>query len=217
MSIKVRDAIELQKIMACRVSQQPFHGPINTIAGADMAFSADGRRNIAVITVFSFPQLRLLEIVHGTGQVRFPYIPGLLSFREAPLIIQLAGKLKLTPDLLLVDGQGIAHPRRFGLASHIGVNLDWPTIGCAKSRLIGIYRPPADARGCCCKLYDNKEVIGAVLRTREKVKCVFVSVGHRIELKQAVKIVLESAPRYRLPEPIRRAHREVTQLKKTLL
>jgi len=217
MPIKVRDAMALQKKMACRVSPQPLKVPVNIIAGADMAFSADGRQNIAVIAVFSFPQLKLLESVHGIGQVQFPYIPGLLSFREAPLIIDLAYKLRIKPDLLLVDGQGIAHPRRFGLASHIGVNLGWPTIGCAKSRLIGAYRTPGAARGCCCKLYDNKEVIGAVLRTRERVKCVFVSVGHLIELKQAVKIVLKSAPRYRLPEPIRQAHLEVTQLKKTLL
>ena len=137
--------------------------------------------------------------------VSFPYVPGMLAFREGPVILEAVGKLKLRPDLLIVDGQGIAHPRRFGIASHIGLLLDIPTVGCAKTRLVGNYEPPLRSAGSTSFLTDAKETIGAVVRTRTGVKPVFVSIGHLIDLCDSIRVVLRSCRGYRLPEPLRRA------------
>jgi deoxyribonuclease V len=212
-NIDVKAAIEKQKIMAQKVRQAPMGRPIKVIAGADCSFSRDGQYCIAAVVALSWPDLQPLAHVHAVKQVEFPYIPGLLSFREAPAIISAVQKLKNAPDVLIIDGQGRAHPRRFGLACHVGVELDISTIGCAKSRLIGVHRTPASKKGSRCRLLDDSEIIGMVLRSRQDVKCLYVSVGHLIELDQAVDIVLGCCGRYRLCEPTRRAHQMVTKLR----
>jgi deoxyribonuclease V len=154
-----------------------------------------------------------VETVAAEQETRFPYIPGLLSFREAPVCLEAVGKLRRQPDLFVIDGQGVAHPRRLGLASHLGLFFDRPTIGCAKSRLIGTYDEPGPEKGACSPLYDREEVIGAVVRTRSRVKPVFVSVGHKCTLEDAIHVTLACTTRYRIPEPTRLAHQAVSRLK----
>ncbi|HUT68422.1 MAG TPA: deoxyribonuclease V, partial [Dehalococcoidales bacterium] len=158
------------------------------------------------VVVLSYPEFELVETRIVTDRIEFPYVPGLLSFREAPLILAACEELTVTPDLLMVDGQGIAHPRRMGLASHLGLFLDIPTIGCAKSRLCGSHEEPGNEAGSYAELLDNGEVIGAAVRTRTGVKPVYVSIGHKVDLSTAIRRVLECCRGYRLPEPTRLAH-----------
>lgn len=203
----------LQTELAAKVRHDPFPGPIHTVAGADCAFSRDKKRIAAVVVVLRFPDFELIERADCVLPVRFPYIPGLLSFREAPACLAAAEKLKTTPDVFLIDGQGIAHPRRLGIASHLGLFLNRPTVGCAKSRLIGDYDDPPTARGSSSPLKDGDEILGAVLRTKSSVKSLFVSVGHLCRLDDALRITLQCCTRYRLPEPARLAHQLVTRLR----
>jgi deoxyribonuclease V len=156
----------------------------------------------------------VVESAGVRAKARFPYVPGYLSFREIPPLLEAFAKLEAVPDLIICDGQGRAHPRRFGLACHLGVLLDLPTLGCAKSRLIGEHREPGPRRGAHTQLREGGEVIGEVVRTRSGVKPVFVSVGHRVCLETARRTVLRLAVRYRLPEPVRAAHREVNRLRR---
>lgn len=167
----------------------------------------------AAVVVLELPSLRVVESAGVASRAEFPYVPGLLSFREMPPLLEAFRKLRVTPDAVLVDGQGVAHPRRCGLASHLGLVLDLPTVGCAKSRLIGEYREPGLRRGSASSLRDGGEIIGRVLRTRDGVAPLFVSVGHKISLDAAVALVLECAPRFRLPETTRQAHALVNQLR----
>ena len=190
------------------------------LAGIDCAFSKDGERILAVVVVLRLPTFELIETVSASRKVTFPYIPGLLSFREAPVCIAAIEKLQNQPDLFMIDGQGIAHPRRLGLAAHLGLFLDQPTIGCAKSRLTGTYEEPSRDKGAYSLLKDEKgkqnnqpETIGAVVRTRTNIKPVFVSVGHKCLLEDAIGVVLECSVKYRLPEPTRLAHQAVSKLK----
>ena len=176
---------------------------IDTVAGVDAGYRGD--MAYAAVVVMKLADLELLEKAVAAKPVQFPYIPGLLSFREGPVILQALHKLKTPPDLLMIDGQGIAHPRRFGIASHIGVLLDTPTIGCAKSRLLGDYKEPQRNRGSISLLTHGEETIGAAVRTRTDVKPLFVSIGHRMDLDAAIRAVLKSCRGYRLPEPLRRA------------
>jgi len=154
-----------------------------------------------------------VETVVAEEKTRFPYIPGLLSFREAPVCLEAVERLTGQPDLFMIDGQGVAHPRRLGLAAHLGLFLDKPTVGCAKSRLIGTYEEPGPEKGAYGLLHDGPEVIGAVVRTRSRVKPVFVSVGNKCTLEDAIRITLACAARYRIPEPTRLAHQAVSRLK----
>ena len=211
----IKDAIELQKKLSLLPRARRPLGPISRIAGADVSFYPGGREVLAGVVVLSFPGLDVLESVYVRDEVRFPYIPGLLSFREAPGIIAAARKLSQKPDVLILDGQGLAHPRRFGLACHVGAYLDWPTIGCAKSRLIGTHREVGVRKKSQCRLMDKNEVVGTVLRSRDGVKCIYVSEGHLVELPEAVKLILRCCRRYRLPEPVRLAHQYVTKLRQT--
>ena len=200
------EAIKLQKGLAGEVSR---HGDITTprlIAGVDISVNRWAKTGTAAAVVLSYPELEPVEIKIITDRLNLPYIPGLLSFREAPLILAACEELAATPDFLMVDGQGIAHPRRLGLASHLGLFLDIPTIGCAKSRLCGRHEEPGSERGGYAELLDNGEVIGAVARTRTGVKPVYVSIGDKIDLPTAVNFVLECCRGYRLPEPTRLAH-----------
>jgi deoxyribonuclease V len=210
----VRDAKAVQETLARRVVQTPLGHEIRTIAGVDAAFS--GGNTIAAATLFDYRSLTILEQTHAVLETTFPYIPGYLSFREGPALLTAIAQLSAPPDLLIVDGQGIAHPRRIGIASFLGVLLDIPSIGCAKSRLTGVYAEPPQIRGSWSPLTDNGETIGAVLRTKEKVKPVFVSPGHLITLAEAVAVILRCAVRYRLPEPQRAADSLAAQVKREL-
>lgn len=157
--------------------------------------------------LLDFPSLELLDYVVITAELRFPYVPGLLSFRECPPALAALRALPQRPDLLLCDGQGLAHPRRFGIACHLGILLDIPSIGAAKSRLTGIHEEPHGERGSQALLLDGEDTIGAVLRTRAKVRPIYVSIGHRVSLATAIALTLQCAPRYRIPEPTRQAHK----------
>ena len=176
---------------------------IETVAGVDTWYRDDNA--YAAVVVMNLADLKILEEAMAAKPVQFPYIPGLLSFREGPVILKALHKLKKPPDLLMIDGQGIAHPRRFGIACHIGVLLDKPSIGCAKTRLVGDYKEPQSNRGSTSFLTDGGETIGAVVRTRTNVKPLFVSIGHRMDLNASIRVVLKSCRGYRLPEPLRRA------------
>ena len=160
----------------------------------------------AAIAVLSFPELQVLEIARAEVPTTFPYVPGLLSFRETPAVLAAYERLQLKPDLLIVDGQGYAHRRRFGIACHLGVLLDIPAIGSAKSLLVGRHGQLGEERGATAELIDRREVVGMALRTRRGITPVYVSIGHRIDLPSAVRFVLDCCTRYRLPEPQRQAH-----------
>lgn len=188
-----------------RVVTHDDFGEICSVAGVDVGVKGD-RAKAAVVTL-RFPDLSLIESAVAHARVEFPYVPGFLSFREVPVIVKTLRKLKTLPDLILCDGQGYAHPRRFGLACHLGTYLDLPTIGVAKSRLVGTHGPVPRSKGHWCPLLDNDEVIGAVLRTRDDVKPLFVSIGHRISLDSAITYTLACCTRYRLPETTRLADR----------
>lgn len=198
------EAVALQRELAVRVREEPLPAPPRTIAGVDMSVKDYAVR--AAVAVLSFPALEVIDRAVWEGPVEFPYVPGLLSFREIPAVLRALEGLDALPDLIMADAQGRAHPRRIGLASHLGVLLDHPVIGVAKSRLTGIYDEPGPERGASSPLLDGNEQIGAVLRTRPGVRPLFVSVGHRVTLGDALRLTLACAVRFRLPEPTRRAH-----------
>lgn len=202
-----KDAIALQTALRGRVVREDRIGVVRRIAGVDVGFEQDGRVTRAAVAVLEYPGLALAEQVVVRVATTFPYVPGLLSFREAPAVLAAFEKVRAAPDLILYDGQGIAHPRRFGIASHVGLLLDCPSIGVAKSRLVGAHKMPANRRGAWTPLRDAGEVIGAVLRTRAGVKPLYVSIGHRVSLETAVRWTLACVTRYRLPETTRWAHR----------
>jgi deoxyribonuclease V len=176
------------------------------IAGVDISAGKRGEMAKGAVVVLSYPELRVVETKVVNGELDFPYIPGLLSFRESPLILAACERLTATPDLILVDGQGVAHPRRMGLASHLGLFLNTPTIGCAKSLLCGRHEMPGDKPGSYAEVVDRGETIGVVLRTKSVTKPIYVSIGHKIDLQTAIYWVLECCRGYRLPEPTRLAH-----------
>lgn len=180
--------------------------PIQTVAGIDVGFEQQGTIARAAIAVLQFPQLNLIEQTIARQPTQFPYIPGLLSFREIPVILAAFAQLSRLPDLLLCDAQGLAHPRRFGLACHLGVLTELPSIGVAKTRLCGSYQQPDESKGSWYALLDQDEQIGTVLRTRDRVNPLFISCGHKISLPTAIHYVLMCTTRYRLPETTRWAH-----------
>ena len=202
------EARRIQESLRDRVIREDrFGGEITTVGGVDVGFEDGGKTTRAAVVILSLPSLQLIEQVIAYQPTKFPYVPGLLSFREVPTVLAALKRLEIAPDLLLCDGQGIAHPRRFGLACHLGVLTDFPTIGVAKSRLLGTFSGLSEERGSHVPLMDKEEQIGAVLRTRSGVKPVFVSVGHRISLSSAIAYVMACTPRYRLPETTRWADR----------
>lgn len=196
-----------QKIKIVPLSKKPVF-----IAGVDAAFSEN--KVVAAACLYKYPELVPVEDAYAAAKISFPYIPGFLSFREGDAIIKAIEKLKTKPDLVLFDGQGIAHPGGIGIASHIGVVLNVPTIGCAKSRLIGDYSAPGNKKGQYSSLRYKNKTVGAVLRTRDGVKPVFVSPGHLIDLRGAIHYVIKCAVKFRLPEPVRRADRLSKEIKK---
>lgn len=197
----------MQKRLAAAVERHDRLGPVRHVGGVDVAYRRDGAALCAAAAVLRVADLRCVDAQTVAQPVTFPYRTGLLSFREAPAAIAAVRRLRVPPDLLLCDGQGIAHPRRCGLASHLGVLLDLPSIGVGKSRLVGSYREPPAERGAWSPLIDRGEVIGAVLRTRTGVRPLFVSIGHRVSLATAIEWVLRCTPRYRLPVTTRTADR----------
>ncbi|MEW8406078.1 MAG: deoxyribonuclease V [Candidatus Thiodiazotropha taylori] len=201
-----KDAIALQKQLSSQVIQVDQMSHPQRIAGVDVGFEAAGKVTRAAIAILEFPSLQLVEQAIARVPTRFPYIPGLLSFREVPAILQAIEKLSGPPDLLLCDGQGLAHPRRFGLACHLGLLTDIPSIGVAKTRLIGTHEALSQKKGSWLPLIDREEVIGAVVRSRSGVKPIYVSIGHRISLSSAVNYVLAATTHYKLPETTRAAH-----------
>ncbi len=205
--ISIADALDLQRRLAIQVSGKSEVTVPRFIAGVDISVPKPSSMATGAVVVLQYPELRLAETKVVQGELTFPYIPGLLSFREAPLILAACEKLTLVPDLVLVDGQGVAHPRRLGLASHLGLFLDTPTIGCAKSLLCGSsHEVPGEQPGSYAKLVDGDETVGVALRTKFGVKPIYVSIGHKIDLKTAIHWVMECCHGYRLPEPTRLAH-----------
>ena len=201
--LKPEAAIALQTKLAPRVIRKSRikTAEIATVAGVDTGYRNGSA--LAAVVVLSLTDLNVLEKAVASKPVSFPYVPGMLAFREGPVVLEALGKLKLRPDLLIIDGQGIAHPRRFGIASHIGLLTDIPSIGCAKTILWGDYQEPQLTRGSIAYLIDGDETIGAVVRTRTAVKPVFISIGHLMDLDDSIRIILKSCRGYRLPEPIR--------------
>jgi deoxyribonuclease V len=203
----VGDARSIQEQLRDRVVVSDRFGPVERVAGIDVGFEDDGKVARAAVVVLDFPGLALRAQAIARQPVRFPYVPGYLSFREIPAVLDALAQLRVTPDVILCDGQGIAHPRRLGIASHLGVLLDIPTVGVAKSRLCGRYEEPPAQKGAWTRLRDGAEVIGAVLRTRASAKPLYVSPGHRVSLATAIDLVMRCTTRYRLPETTRAAHR----------
>lgn len=203
-----------QEDLARRIKIKPLKDDIEFVAGCDCGIMGDV--GIGVMTVLSWPALDEIEWQHVEERLSIPYRSGFLGFREAPLLIKAYRKLKTKPDLILVDGQGIAHPRMVGLASHLGVMIETPTIGCAKSRLIGDYRLPGLRRGSFASLTKKGKKIGYVLRTREGVRCLFVSPGHLTDFDDTIRWVLRLCPRYRIPRPIRLAHNHARSVRENM-
>ncbi|MCC7413059.1 MAG: deoxyribonuclease V [Gammaproteobacteria bacterium] len=201
-----KQAIGIQQQLRSRVRAVDERAPVRYVAGVDVGFEDGGTVARAAVVVLAWPSLVEVEHAIARRPVAFPYVPGLLSFREIPVVLAALRRLHLRPDLVLCDGQGYAHPRRFGIACHLGVLLDWPTVGVAKSLLVGTHAPLPVARGRWRALRADGEIIGAALRTRTGVRPVYVSVGHRVSLRTALRFVLGCAPRYRLPETTRAAH-----------
>ena len=199
-----KEAVALQKQLRDKVTTAPLRAPVKRIAGVDASMKA-GRATSAVV-ILSYPDLELHEVRVDERDIGFPYVPGLLSFRECPGILRAFESIRRKPDLVLVDGHGVAHPRRLGIAAHLGLLLNLPTAGCAKSRLCGAHEEPGLECGCRVPLMDDPETIGAVVRTRTNVKPIYISVGNRITLDEAVEHVLACGGGYRLPEPTRLAH-----------
>jgi len=204
--VSTAEARQLQRELAGIVVRTGTFRVPRQVAGIDVSVNRWNKTGRAAIVVLAYPDMTVTEVSAVSGEITFPYVPGLLTFREAPLVLEAWEKLGKAPDAVIVDGQGIAHPRRVGLAAHLGLCLGVPTIGCAKSRLIGEHEEPGLEAGSTADLVDNGEVIGQVVRTRTGVKPLYVSIGNLIDLPSAVKLVLDCCRGYRLPEPTRLAH-----------
>ena len=204
--VSTGEARDLQEGLAGKVSRSGELKVLRLVAGVDISVRKESGQAAGAVVVLRYPELRVVEIKVARGKLSFPYVPGLLSFREAPLILEACAKLTATPDLVMVDGQGIAHPRRIGLASHLGLCLNTPTVGCAKSLLTGQHDVLGEEPGSSTEIVDRGEVIGAALRSRIGVKPVYISIGHRISLESSIALVLKCCRGYRLPEPTRLAH-----------
>ncbi len=204
--VSAREAARIQEVLKDKISLKKDFSELKTIGGGDVAYSKKGDRLFGAIAVLSFPDMEVLDTATADGKITFSYAPGLLSFREGPILIKTFQRLKIRPDVMIFDGQGIAHPRRIGLASHLGLWLDVPSIGCAKTPLLKEFVNPGPAKGSFEWILQEGKKVGTVLRTKEKVKPLFVSPGHRIDLSTSIQLVLESCRGFRIPEPLRKAH-----------
>jgi deoxyribonuclease V len=205
-NVDYKKAVEIQERLKKSIILKGSAKNCKLIAGADVSYTKGSEIFYASVVVFNLQTMERVEEVTASGKVDFPYIPGLLSFRESPILLKAFAKIKSEPDVIILDAQGIAHPRGIGLASHIGLLLDKSSIGCAKTRLIGEYNEVGEEAGCHSQLTVKDKIVGAVLRTRKNVKPVFVSPGHKIDLKTSIALILKTCRGYRLPEPVRQAH-----------
>lgn len=208
-----RGAIEIQRAAAALVVRRDRTGRVLRIAGADVSF--DGDRGRAAVVVCDARTFEPIEVRTAEGRASAPYVPGLLAFREAPLVLEAFSRLRTKPDLILVDGMGRIHPRRFGIACHLGLVLDLPAVGCGKTPFVGTWREPGKRRGSWSEVSDGRERLGAAVRTREGAKPVFVSTGHRVSLRTAIRWAVRAATVARIPEPIRLAHRAASLARET--
>ena len=199
------EATQIQNQLRSQIIDEDDLDEIQFVAGMDIGFKGNLAR--ASIAVLRYSDLEPVDLAVVETTVSFPYVPGLLSFRETPLLLEAAKKLRTEPDLIIADGHGLAHPRRFGIACHLGLILDKPAIGCAKSRLCGTYSEPSNRKGSSAQIYHKGEIIGAVLRSRSNVSVVYVSVGHRVSLETAIELTLSCCKQYRIPETTRYAHK----------
>jgi deoxyribonuclease V len=213
-NVEPREAVALQRTLQSRIQLIPLATRPETIAGADISFNRYSSTVYSGIIVLSLPFLEVVEQVGAVTQVDFPYVPGLLSFREIPPLLEAWKRLKVEPDVVMIDGHGIAHPRRFGIASHFGLITERPTIGCGKSVLVGTFDMPGLQRGAWTEMRHRDEVIGAAVRTKNKIQPVYVSPGNLIDLNGAIQLALDCCTSYRLPEPTRRAHLLVNALRR---
>jgi deoxyribonuclease V len=211
-NLSPKQAVALQKRLASSVVLKPLPDEITVVAGADVGYSRGHDKSLAAVATYTHPVLECRELVRFQGMLSYPYLPGLLSFREIPLLLQAFERLREEPDVVLSDGQGTAHPRRFGLASHLGLWLNLPTVGCAKTRLVGTHGKVGPMKGQYRSLLYQGDKVGVVLRTRTKVKPLYVSPGHLAEVESSRRLVMRCCLKYRLPEPIRRAHLEVQRV-----
>ncbi|OGP87559.1 MAG: hypothetical protein A2156_15135 [Deltaproteobacteria bacterium RBG_16_48_10] len=205
-NVNVDEAIGIQKTLRERVTLKATFSELKHIGGGDVGYSNNRNQLLGVIVVLSFPEMEMLDFATAFGKIRFPYIPGLLSFREGPILIKTFNRLRIKPDVMIFEGQGIAHPRGFGLASHLGLWLDLPSIGCTKTPLVNDYVSPGTSKGSFEWIQSEGKKVGAALRTKEGVKPVFISPGHRMNLPTSIQIILATCQSFRIPEPLRRAH-----------
>ncbi|MDZ7264204.1 MAG: deoxyribonuclease V [candidate division KSB1 bacterium] len=212
-NVTLDQAKDIQLALQPKIVLQPLLASPHWIAGADVAYSREGGCCFAAVTVFAFPAMTVVEQQTAMANINFPYVPGYLTFREAPALILAFEKISQVPDLIIFDGQGIAHPRGLGIASHLGLLLDRPAIGCAKSVLVGNYELPLPTAGHWTKLMFQGRGIGAVVRTRNHVKPLYISPGFKITLEEAIHWVLTTCRGFRLPEPIRKSHATVNQMR----
>ncbi len=219
-NVSPKEAVEIQKKLQSEVTLTPLTKPTRFVGGADVSMNLYAKDGFAGFVTLSYPDLMLVDRAVVKAAIPFPYIPGLLSFREIPMLMEAWKKLSQKPDVLVVDGVGIAHPRRLGIATHLGLMLGIPTIGCAKNVLTGTYEEPGEEVGSVSYLYDRShadEIIGAALRTKKNVKPVFVSPGHLITLPESIAIVKACVRKHRLPEPTRLAHNTVNEYRRSEL
>jgi deoxyribonuclease V len=209
-----QEAVRLQCDLHERVEVHDRFGTLHYVAGADLAFDPETNLAFAGVIVYRLPTLEEVERRMARRKLRFPYVPGLLSFRESPVLLAAFERLRIEPDVILIDGHGIAHPRRFGIACHLGLLLDKPTIGCAKSILVGEATEPGMKAGSTGALVDKGEKVGVVLRTRDKVRPIYVTTGHRVSLESAVRIVAQCMDGFRIPKPTREADHYVRDLRR---
>jgi deoxyribonuclease V len=213
--VSTHEAIAIQKRLRAEVVTENTLGDVRYIAGADIATSKDSPKAYAGVVVLSYPDLEVVEEQGIEDEIAFPYVPGLLTFREGPALMKVFARLRREPDVIVFDGQGLAHPRGMGIATHMGLIFDKPTIGCAKSLLFGRYQEPDQAKGAWADLRDPQgQIIGAVVRSKNKTTPIFVSIGHRIDLPTAIHILLDCSRGFRIPEPTRLAHNLVTRLRR---
>jgi len=205
-NVNVEEAIRIQETLRDRIIIKNTSLKVRTIGGGDVAYSKSDNLLFGAIIVLSFPDMEILDMATCDGKIPFPYIPTLLSFREGPVLIKTFKKLKMKPDVMIFDGHGIAHPKGMGLASHLGLWFDLPSIGCAKTPLLNGFITPGLSKGSFEWVRKERKKVGAVLRTKEKVKPLFISPGHRIDLMTSIQLILESCRGFRYPEPLRKAH-----------
>ncbi len=216
-NVTPKEAVQLQRELSGMIVIGGQPGKLDHVAGIDISMQLFGKTGYSGVNVFSYPELEVVEEAFACGPIPFPYVPGLLTFREGPLIEQALAQLKSSPDLLIFDGHGIAHPRGMGIAAHMGLKLNIPSIGCAKSRLYGEYLEPAPEKGSSSALQDGEgRQIGVVLRTRDNVKPVFVSPGHMVGMDASARIIMSCTGKYRIPIPTREAHIRVGAYRKRM-